>query len=97
VTRLLAEIRELGYTGSANLLVRYLNQGRAHAERASPLILDQFLSWLMLLGRATYVLQAGRDPGGRRKTNPVAESAKDLRRWSRRPSGSGWPTGRLGW
>jgi hypothetical protein len=28
VTRLLAEIRELGYTGSANLLVRYLNQGR---------------------------------------------------------------------
>ena len=36
VTRLLAEIRELGYTGSANLLVRYLNQGRAHGERASP-------------------------------------------------------------
>ncbi|GGK16102.1 hypothetical protein GCM10010124_05920 [Pilimelia terevasa] len=27
VTRLLAEIRELGYTSSANLLVRYLNQG----------------------------------------------------------------------
>ena len=36
VTRLLAEIRELGYTGSANLLVRYLNQGRAQAERAVP-------------------------------------------------------------
>jgi len=36
VTRLLAEIRELGYTGSANLLVRYLNQGRAQAQRASP-------------------------------------------------------------
>ena len=36
VTRLLAEIRELGYTGSANLLVRYLNQGRAQAERAAP-------------------------------------------------------------
>jgi hypothetical protein len=36
VTRLLAEIRELGYSGSANLLVRYLNQGRAHAERAVP-------------------------------------------------------------
>jgi hypothetical protein len=36
VTRLLDEIRELGYTGSANLLVRYLNQGRAHAERAAP-------------------------------------------------------------
>jgi transposase len=36
VTRLLEEIRELGYIGSANLLVRYLNQGRAQAERASP-------------------------------------------------------------
>src|SRR3954452_21476908 len=36
VTRLLDEIRELGYTGSANLLVRYLNQGGAQAERASP-------------------------------------------------------------
>jgi hypothetical protein len=35
-TRLLAEIRELGYRGSANLLVRYLSQGRAHAERAAP-------------------------------------------------------------
>jgi hypothetical protein len=33
VTRLLAEIRKLGYTGSANLLVRYLNQGRAATER----------------------------------------------------------------
>jgi hypothetical protein len=33
VTRLLAEIRELGYTGSASMLVRYLNQGRAQAER----------------------------------------------------------------
>ena len=36
VTRLLAEIREQGYTGSANLLVRYLNQGRAQAERPAP-------------------------------------------------------------
>ena len=34
--RLLDEIRERGYTGSATLLVRYLNQGRAQAERASP-------------------------------------------------------------
>jgi hypothetical protein len=25
-----------GYTGSANLLVRYLNQGRAHDQRAAP-------------------------------------------------------------
>jgi hypothetical protein len=33
VTHLLAEIRELGYTGSANVLVRYLNQDRAEGER----------------------------------------------------------------
>jgi Transposase len=33
VTRLLAEIRDLGYGGSAHLLVRYLQQGRADAER----------------------------------------------------------------
>ena len=33
VTRLLGEIRQLGYPGSANLLVRYLKQGRAHADR----------------------------------------------------------------
>lgn len=36
VTRLLAEIRDLGYPGSANLLVRYLNQGRAAADRTPP-------------------------------------------------------------
>jgi transposase len=30
---LLREIRERGYPGSSNLLVRYLNQGRADAER----------------------------------------------------------------
>ncbi|MGW0034459.1 ISL3 family transposase [Streptomyces sp. NPDC003314] len=33
VTHLLREIRKLGYTGSANLLVRYLNQGRAEGDR----------------------------------------------------------------
>ena len=33
VRHLLREIRELGYPGSSNLLVRYLNQGRADAER----------------------------------------------------------------
>ncbi|MER6100217.1 ISL3 family transposase [Streptomyces sp. NPDC001728] len=32
-THLLEEIRELGYTGSANLLVRHLNQGRAEGDR----------------------------------------------------------------
>jgi hypothetical protein len=35
-TRLLAEIRDQGYTGSANLLVRYLNQRRADAQRPAP-------------------------------------------------------------
>lgn len=46
VTRLLEEIRELGYTGSANLLVRYLNQGRADAERTPPSP-RRLVSWLM--------------------------------------------------
>ena len=46
VTRLLAEIRELGYTGSANLLVRYLNQGRADASRTPPSP-RRLVSWLM--------------------------------------------------
>ncbi|MFC7219046.1 transposase [Streptomyces polyrhachis] len=35
VTHLLAEIRELGYTGSANLLVRYITQGRVEADHAT--------------------------------------------------------------
>lgn len=34
VTHLLAEIRELGYAGSANLLVRYINQGRLDGDRS---------------------------------------------------------------
>ncbi|MCX4671840.1 transposase [Streptomyces sp. NBC_01381] len=34
VTHLLTEIRERGYTGSANLLVRYINQGRVEADHA---------------------------------------------------------------
>ncbi|MDQ1740581.1 MAG: hypothetical protein QOE53_2233, partial [Pseudonocardiales bacterium] len=46
VTRLLTEIRELGYTGSANLLVRYLNQGRADTERTPPPP-RRLVSWLM--------------------------------------------------
>jgi transposase len=33
VTQLLAEIRQLGYPGSANLLTRYLNQGRAEGKQ----------------------------------------------------------------
>ncbi|WP_371656709.1 MULTISPECIES: hypothetical protein [unclassified Streptomyces] len=35
VTHLLSKIREQGYTGSANLLVRYINQGRVEANHAS--------------------------------------------------------------
>jgi transposase len=46
VTRLLAEIRELGYTGSANLLVRYLNQGRAADDRTAPPP-RRLVSWIM--------------------------------------------------
>jgi hypothetical protein len=33
VQHLLREIRELGYQGSSNLLVRYINQGRAEGDR----------------------------------------------------------------
>jgi hypothetical protein len=46
VTRLLAEIRDLGYTGSANLLVSYLKQGRADAPRTPPSP-RRLASWLM--------------------------------------------------
>ncbi|GII22533.1 hypothetical protein [Planosporangium mesophilum] len=46
VTRLLDEIRGLGYTGSANLLVRYLNQGRADAPRTPPAP-RRLTSWIM--------------------------------------------------
>ncbi len=35
LTRLLAEITTLGYTGSANLLMRYIAQGRVEAEHAA--------------------------------------------------------------
>ncbi|WP_326790606.1 transposase [Streptomyces sp. NBC_00151] len=35
VTHLLAEIREQGYAGSANLLVRYINQGRVESDHAA--------------------------------------------------------------
>lgn len=45
-TQLLAEIRECGYTGSANLLVRYLNQGRARTERPVPAP-RRLVSWIM--------------------------------------------------
>ncbi|TDV43713.1 transposase [Actinophytocola oryzae] len=46
VTRILAEIRQQGYTGSANLLVRYINQGRADPQRATPSP-RRLVSWIM--------------------------------------------------
>ncbi|MFG2793407.1 ISL3 family transposase [Streptomyces sp. NPDC048419] len=46
VTHLLEEIRELGYTGSANLLVRYLNQGRTEGDR--PVTTPRHVSRLLL-------------------------------------------------
>ncbi|MEN1891233.1 ISL3 family transposase [Streptomyces mirabilis] len=46
VTQLLGEIRELGYTGSANLLVRHLNQGRAEGDR--PVTTPRHASRLLL-------------------------------------------------
>ncbi|MFI6513774.1 hypothetical protein ACIBCT_39750 [Streptosporangium sp. NPDC050855] len=45
VTHLLAEILQRGYTASANLLVRYLNQGRADPDRTLPSP-RRLLSWL---------------------------------------------------
>ena len=45
VTQLLAELRDLGYPGSANLLVRYLNQRRAEAPRTLPSP-RRLVSWL---------------------------------------------------
>ena len=46
VTRPLKEIRKLRYSGSANPLVHYLNQGRADAERPPPSP-RRLASWLM--------------------------------------------------
>jgi hypothetical protein len=35
VTHLLHEIKEMGYTGSTNLVIRYINQGRVEADHAA--------------------------------------------------------------
>lgn len=43
---LLAEIRAMGYTGSPNLLVRYLEQGRAELPLADPSV-RRLTSWIM--------------------------------------------------
>ena len=59
VQRLLREIREQGYPGSSNLLVRYINQGRLDTER--PHIAPR---------KATQILLTNPDnlPGGQRET-----------------------------
>ncbi|MFI9630670.1 ISL3 family transposase [Streptomyces sp. NPDC052042] len=46
VTHLLREIKELGYTGSANLLVRYITQGRAEGDK--PVTTPQRFTGLLL-------------------------------------------------
>ncbi|MFE2869862.1 ISL3 family transposase [Embleya sp. NPDC059259] len=46
VTHLLREIKELGYTGSANLLVRYITQGRAEGDK--PVTTPQHFARLLL-------------------------------------------------
>ncbi len=48
VMRLFHEIKELGYTGSLNLLYRYLTQGRAEGDR--PVITARRLTRLLLTG-----------------------------------------------
>jgi transposase len=45
-TTLLAEIRAMGYTGSVNLLVRYLEQGRAENPVADPSV-RRLTGWIM--------------------------------------------------
>ncbi|MEU4093290.1 hypothetical protein AB0F62_13050, partial [Streptomyces sp. NPDC026673] len=52
VTHLLREIRELGCTGSANLLVRYLNQDRAVGDR--PVTTSRHASRLLLTAPANW-------------------------------------------
>lgn len=55
VTHLLQEIRELGYTGSSSLLVRYINQGRVEADRPalSPRRLARYCSPAPTASRTT--------------------------------------------
>ena len=69
VQQLLREIRDLGYPGSSNLLVRYLSQGRADAERPhlSP-------------RRATGILLTRPD----NRTGPSARQRRGSRRPARR-------------
>jgi hypothetical protein len=87
VTRLLEEIRELGYTGSANLLVRYLNQGRAHAERNPPSP-RRLVSWLMSKP-ANLPAHPAQSPAGTARRLPAAArdgpADQPVRRTTHRP------------
>jgi transposase len=62
VQQLLREIRERGYPGSSNLLVRYLNQGRADSERPH---LAPRKATQILLTRPDNLADAQRETAGR--------------------------------
>jgi transposase len=62
VRQLLREIRERGYPGSSNLLVRYLNQGRADSERPH---LAPRKATQILLTRPDNLADAQRETAGR--------------------------------
>jgi transposase len=62
VQQLLREIRELGYPGSSNLLVRYLNQGRADAPRSH---LSPRKAAQLLLSKPENLNDAQRETAGR--------------------------------
>ena len=64
--QLLREIRERGYPGSSNLLVRYINQGRADAER--PHIAPRKATQILLT-------RPGNLAGGQRETAARISSA----------------------
>lgn len=57
----LTEIKELGYTGSQNLLYRYINQGRVEADR--PTISARRVTRLPL-GNPDKLSDADREPAG---------------------------------
>jgi hypothetical protein len=62
VQTLLTEIKEPGYTGSQNLLYRYINQGRVEADR--PTISAKHVTRL-LLSNPDKLSDADREPAGR--------------------------------
>lgn len=84
VTQLLREIRELGYTGSANLFVRYLNQGRAEGDR--PVTPRRHASRLLLTNPEN-LRPKGDDPAGEdRRRLPGDDRTRRSRTRLRRPA-----------